>query len=75
MVEDPVKVNNQVGLLNRLTPGQTWVPLIGFNALTTCYFSTTGQLMFNPNYGFPVKAFLNQVTGEVRMFNAKLFYA
>jgi hypothetical protein len=75
MREDPVKVGNYQVWLNGLTPGQTWNPLPGFNAITTCYYTPTGQLIYNPNLGTPLKAFINQATGEVRSFDARYFYA
>lgn len=72
--EDPQKVSNYVAWLNTQTPGHTWTPLTGFNAITTCYYSTTGQLVFNPNLGTPLKSFRNQATGEIRSFDARFFY-
>lgn len=74
MREDPKKVDNYRIWLDKLTPGQNWVPLSGLNALTTCYYTPTGQLAYNANYGMPLKAFLNQATGEVRSFDARYFY-
>jgi len=74
MREDPQKVQRYITWLNSLTPGQTWTQLLGFNAITTCYYSATGQLVYNPNLGTPLKSFLNQATGEVRSFDARFFY-
>ncbi len=74
MQEDPQKVERYRLWLNQQTPGQNWVALVGFNAMTTCYYNATGQLVFNPNYGTPIKAFINQSTGEIRNFDARYFY-
>lgn len=74
MQEDPQKVENYRVWLNTLTPSQNWVPLNGLNAITTCYYTPTGQLIYNSNLGTPLKSFLNQATGEVRSFDARFFY-
>lgn len=74
MTEDSNKVASYVTWLNRQTPGQIWVPLLGFNAITTCHYNNFRQLIYNPNFGTPLKSFINQVTGEVRSFDAKRFY-
>jgi hypothetical protein len=75
MKEDLGKVEQYRVWLNQLTPGQNWVPLNNFNALTTCYYDAQGKLYFNPQVGTPLKAFLNQATGEIRSFDARFFYA
>lgn len=75
MQEDRSKVQRYITWLNDQTPGQNWVDLTGYNALTTCYYTATGRLIFNPQFGTPIKAFLNQATGEIRSFDARFFHA
>jgi hypothetical protein len=75
MREDPIKVERYRVWLNQQVPGSDWTPLVGFNAITTCSYTITGQLIFNPSVGTPTKAFLNKVTGEIRNFDARYFYA
>lgn len=71
-IEDQNLVNAKAQWLNR-TFGGVWFPLGGpMNAITTVEYTQTGRT-FNPNVGFPVKAFWNQTTGEVKMFDARLF--
>lgn len=59
--------------LNNSTPGQTWVPLDGLYALTTVINSGSNNISFNPGSGIVVKTFLNQITGEIKIFPAKIF--
>lgn len=72
--EDLQRVERYRLWLNSLTPGQNWVALAGWNAITTVSAGQGGQLVYNPQVGRPVKAFLNQTTGEVRMFDSQFFY-
>lgn len=75
MRESPSKVQAKVIALNKVAPtGQKkWAALDGFNALTTVNFTVTGQANFNPGHGYPVKAFVNNVTGEIKLYSAYLF--
>ncbi len=59
--------------LNALTPGQIWIALDGTQALTTVVNNGSGNISFNPASGIIVKAFLNQNTGEIKLFPAKIF--
>ena len=72
--EDPVKVQNYINWLSKQTPGHTWVALNGLNALTTSSYNVLGALTFNGNIGTPIKAFLNQNTGEIRIIDARYIY-
>ncbi len=54
-------------------PGK-WVPITNFVALTQVTYNVFKKPVFDPNTGFPVVAFLNQQTGEVKMFDARRFY-
>jgi hypothetical protein len=59
--------------LNSTTPGQAWIALEGLHALTTVINNGQGNISFNPGSGIVVKTFLNQSTGEIKLFPAKLF--
>lgn len=72
MIEDRTKIQAKIVQLN-LSDGGNWTDLQGFNAITTAHYLQNGNLVFNPNYGFIVKAFYNQTTGEVRTFDARFF--
>lgn len=59
--------------LNTSTPGQIWIALDGIQALTTVINSGSGNISFNPGSGIVVKTFVNQTTGEIKLFPAKIF--
>lgn len=59
--------------LNLLTPGQIWIALDGIQALTTVINNGSGNISFNPGSGIVVKTFVNQTTGEIKLFPAKIF--
>lgn len=59
--------------LNKETAPGPWVPVQGFNAITKFEFGPSGSFVFTPIVGFPVKAFLNTQTGEVKMYDARNF--
>ena len=52
-----------------------WVPIDGFNTITTLSFNANGGAVFNANSGYPLKGFLNTSTGEIKIFDARRFYA
>mgnify|MGYP001616812227 CR=1 FL=1 len=62
-----------VDTLNRSTPGQQWIPLDGIQALTTVINNGPNNVNFNPASGIVIKTFLNQTTGEIRLYPAKIF--
>jgi hypothetical protein len=70
--ENRQRVLTKIASLNA-SDGGNWVELQGFNALTTVFYQANGSVVFNPNYGFPIKAFLNQVSGEIKVFDARNF--
>lgn len=70
MAENNQKIQQYIQFLNNLTPGQTWVPADGYQALTKIDIE---KKVFYPNNGIPVKVFINQTTGEMRMFPASIF--
>lgn len=74
MRENPTKVSKKVQQLNRISPSgqKSWEALDGWNALTTVSFNGKNPT-FNPSFGYPVKAFVNTTTGEVKVFAADLF--
>lgn len=59
--------------LNLLTPGQVWIALDGIQALTTVINNGPDNISFNPGSGIVVKTFVNQTTGEIKLFPAKIF--
>ena len=59
--------------LNASTPNQIWVALDGIQALTTVINNGSGNISFNPASGIVVKTFVNQTTGEIKLFPAKIF--
>lgn len=75
MEVDPQKIQQQVNALNVDTPGQIWIVLDGFSALTTVEFKDDGPATFDPSRGLPLKTFINTVTGEVKIFHANMFKA
>lgn len=75
MRENPVKIQNKIRELNTQSPAgqKNWTALIGFNALTTVDFNYAGKAIYNPSLGFPAKVFVNNTTGEIKIFSAHLF--
>ncbi len=76
----PPQINQQAILnwqnwLNRIYPPGPWIPVEGFNTITKLDFDATGGAIFNPNSGYPLKAFINTSTGEVKVFDARRFYS
>jgi hypothetical protein len=65
-IEDIIK------LLNDSTPGQIWAVLDGIYAITTVKNNGDNGIEFNPANGIVIKTFINQITGEIKMFPAKL---
>jgi len=71
-MEDPEKVQSKILELNATTPGKSWVPYVGYHALTSVEFVVAGA-QFKPNAGVVVKAFMNTVTYEIRVFPYTIF--
>jgi hypothetical protein len=53
--------------------GHDWLPLTDTSALTSVDISNPQQPSFMPGTGYPVKAFIDTVTGEVRLFSTQIF--
>lgn len=82
-MEDPQKVAKKIVDLNNASwresgsppmarAPQVWQEFTGYNALTKFDFNN-GAPIFHPSVGIPLKAFLNIVTGEVKLFVASIF--
>ena len=57
-----------------LQPVRQVAAVPGFFAFTGFEFPKYGQgVIFNPSFGFPVKVFINNVSGEMRAFSAYFF--
>lgn len=70
--EDPVKVAAKLNALN--TNGVAlWVAADGYNAITRMELQDDGSIAFNPSVGVPTKVFVNQATGEIKLFDARTF--
>lgn len=67
-------VQNWIDWLNTTSGPGPWVEMNGFTALTVVTIEDNGTITFNPNRGFPLKSFLNTLTGEIRSFSATKFY-
>lgn len=72
---DPEKVTAFLAGWNAGRPADNplWKEVEGTSALIKMEVPENGPVVFHPNEGFPIKAFLNTETGEVRTFNARRF--
>jgi hypothetical protein len=71
-MENMPAIQAKINELNAISPG--WTHLIGFSAITSFSYGQNGQTpTFNASSGLPVKVFLNNITGEVKIFSAHLF--
>lgn len=61
--------------LDKTYPPGPWLPIDGFNTITKLNFDSDGNAIFEGNSGYPLKAFVNTKTGEVKTFDARRFYA
>lgn len=66
------KINDKLAELSKDT-GHTWLPLTDVTALTSVDISDPEAPKFLPGTGYPVKAFVDTVTGEVRLFSTQIF--
>lgn len=73
-MEDPQKITEKINELNHLGVG-VWIAVDGASALTGVSgdFVPRTNVVFNPNTGYPVKAFINTSNGEIKLFAAILF--
>ena len=71
---DPTKVQNKLNELN--APGQSgapnWVVTEGLVALMSMSVAA-GRITFQSDNGLPIKSFVNVRTGEVKLYDARLF--
>ena len=78
-MENPLKIQAKIAQLNALStpPGKPvvneWVAFMGYSAVTMASLVQGGTPIFNPSGGIAVKAFMNMVTGEIKLFNAYMF--
>lgn len=75
-----IKINEQAILnwknwLDKAYPTGPWVPIDGFYTMTSLSFDANSNPVFNGNAGYPLKGFLSSSTGEVKIFDARKFYA
>jgi hypothetical protein len=65
-------INAKVAQLNANSPAgeRGWTPLAGLHALTQFQFLQNSGAMFTPSSGYPIKVFVNTITGEVKIFPA-----
>lgn len=72
-MESQQKVNAKLAELQQAT-GHRWLQVNGFNAITGFDYGANGQgANFNPGFGYPVKIFIDSVSGEMKLFPAELF--
>jgi hypothetical protein len=71
--EDNRAVINWQNWLNN-NYGQGWMPISGFMAIIGTVPQVNNTANYNPNYGYPLKCFVNSQTGEVKCFDARKFY-
>jgi len=77
MEEDREKINQKLIELNGGTIEGPWTDGQGFHAIQKFTFEPdpVTSSKFYQNEGFPIKFFLNTVTGELKIFSARLFKA
>ena len=68
---DPAKVAKFLALWNK--EKIVWMELLGTHALMEMSIGTDNSITFQNARGYPIKAFRNMETGEVRMFDARIF--
>lgn len=72
IMEDVEKVNSKLKELKEQT-GDKWVEINGFVSLMSAELTGARSSSFKTDSGYPVKAFINTNTGEVRLFKARMF--
>ena len=71
---DSAKVKAKIAELNKKFPPSTWDEADGYHSLNSLE-CTQEKPTFLPNQGIPLKVFVNLTTGEIKLFNAKVFAA
>lgn len=74
----PTDNNKIIQFLAALNHGRAaenplWIEITGLKILPRLEVDDIGKITVTPTAGFPVKAFLNKETGEVKMFTARRF--
>ena len=73
-MENVQKVQRIVNELNKGLPSRPWVAVPGFNVMTAISFHNGGASpTFDANTGYPVKVFVNNLTGEVKTYSVYMF--
>ncbi len=72
---DPKKVESFLASWNSDRPANSplWGELTGTHVLLEMDINSDGSIKFKPNNGYPLKAFVNLETQEIRLFNARRF--
>lgn len=73
--ENPIAIRNWQTWLNTYFPPGPWLPINGFNTMVQMSPSSNTAMNINTNGGYPLKGFVNTSTGEVKVFDARKFYA
>ena len=74
VMESVQKVQRKLNDLNKGITSRPWVAVPGFNVMTTITFNAGGiSPTFDANTGYPVKVFVNNLTGEVKTYSAYAF--
>lgn len=71
-LEDTELVRKKVVELKKVHGG-VWIPVDGFLSLVDTQFKAKDEVNFNVGKGYIAKAFINGLTGEVKLFAAALF--
>ncbi len=74
-MEDKTKVKSKIDELNKTyNTTNAWTAIDGYYAITKFDFGKDDKNPnFSPSSGVPVKMFVNQTNGEIKLFLAKLF--
>jgi len=79
MAENLLKVQQKINELNQKEPkllfpavSAIWSAVPGYFAITGFDYGQ-GNPTFNANFGYPIKIFVNQKTGEMKFYPASLF--
>jgi len=52
--------------------GPNWKPIDGLFAITGVTVADNGQVSFHPDNGVVIKAFIDSLSGEIKLFPAKI---
>lgn len=71
-MEDEVLIQEKIEELEQET-GHSWTHVNGFVAVTTAEITGPRTSKFKTGSGYPLKAFLNRDTGEIKFFKGRFF--